>query len=250
MVMDFVQGGTLGEHLKTHGKMPVDDTLRLAHQLANGLASAHAQGIIHRDIKPSNILFVDESNSQVVLTDFGLASLREDAEASLTLTGAMVGTPTYMSPEAVVGEVSDARSDIYSLGVVIYEMLTGRPPYMANTPYSMMMKQTTEPLPSPRKLNPALPSVVENLLLKALAKEPAERHQSADELIADIRRTQQLLWQGETPQPSVGAPASPAAVRHSQTSSPAKTNDWLSLAIGLSGIVLVAFLTAELLLHL
>lgn len=253
MVMDYVQGGTLGEILKTEGRFPMSAALELTLQLAEALAAAHAQGIIHRDIKPSNVLFVDETHSQVVLTDFGLARLRDDTDATLTITGAMVGTPTYMSPEAVLGEPCDARADIYSLGVVLYEMLTGQPPYMANTPYSMMMKHTTESIPAPRTLNSALPDFIEELMLKALARNPAERFQSAVELAAAIRHAQHLLCgdqtshrDGATPVPAL-QPSTSAAGLYTPSD---RSGAWLSLALALSGIVAVAFLTAELLLHL
>ena len=154
-VMDYVQGGTLGDYLKDRQIVPPEEALRLGAQLTDALCFAHREGIVHRDIKPANILFVDDSYSQAVLTDFGLARLRDDSASSLTITGALVGTPTYMSPEAVQGEPCDGRADIYSLGVVLYEMVTGKPPYTANTPYSMMIKQTNEPLPSPRSQSSA-----------------------------------------------------------------------------------------------
>nr|HMN29901.1 serine/threonine-protein kinase [Caldilineaceae bacterium] len=190
MVMDYVEGGSLAEYIKERQRLPVEEALPIGGQVANALAYAHTCGIIHRDIKPSNILFVDDTQHRVVLADFGLARLCEEGAAHLTMTGAMVGTPTYMSPEAVRGEVCDGRADIFSLGVVLYELVTGKTPYVANTPYSMMMKMTNEPLPSPRTLNPALPLPVEELLLKALAKSPEERFSSADELAQAIGAVQ------------------------------------------------------------
>jgi len=256
MVMDYLQGGTLGDYLKVCGRLSVDASLRLAAQLVDALQSAHAQGVVHRDIKPSNILFVDDSYQQVVLTDFGLASLRDDAAGSLTVTGAMVGTPTYMSPEAVRGEVCDERSDLYSLGVVLYEMVTGKPPYTANTPYSMLMKQTNEPLPSPRSINPDLPAVVEELLLRLLAKEPDTRLQSAAQLAQAIHDAQQVLCNQVaplvTPLPSTTArnPAQPAPARPPLAATAGHDMNWRSLLLALSGIVAVAAFTAELLLHL
>ena len=197
MVMDHIAGGTLSEYLKAKHKngqaVSVEEALRIGAQLAHALAHAHAQGMIHRDIKPGNIMFTDEERTQSVLTDFGLAHLRDTIDPRLTTSGALIGTPTYMSPEAVCGEVCDARSDLYSLGVVLYEMVTGKPPYMADTPYSMMMKQAKEPLPLPSSINPALPVAVEQLLLKILSKEPADRHKSATEFAIAIQETQALL---------------------------------------------------------
>jgi len=260
MVMDFLQGGTLGDYLKARGRMPAEAALRLGAQLVDALQSAHAQGIVHRDIKPSNILFADDSFQQVVLTDFGLASLRDDLAGSLTVTGAMVGTPTYMSPEAVRGEVCDERSDLYSLGVVLYEMVTGKPPYTANTPYSMLMKQTNDPLPSPRSINPDLPVVVEELLLKLLAKEPDARIQSAAALATALYETQQILCNQRGTAPAAPkAPERPAVRAAKPQPAPARAPvaatanhgvNWRSLLLAVSGIVAVAALTAELLLHL
>ncbi|MBK8046904.1 MAG: serine/threonine protein kinase [Anaerolineales bacterium] len=189
IVMDYLPGGTLGDFLRAQRPVTVDDALRIGTQLATALDYAHRAGVIHRDIKPANVLFADSEAQHAVLTDFGLARLCMDDHANLTVTGAMVGTPTYMSPEAVRGETCDARSDIYSLGVVLYEMLTGKPPYVANTPYSMMMKLTNDPLPFPREVNPALPVTVEALLVMALAKEPADRFQSASEFASAINKT-------------------------------------------------------------
>ena len=256
MVMDFLQGGTLGDYLKARGRMPAEAALRLAAQLVDALQSAHAQGIVHRDIKPSNILFADDSFQQVVLTDFGLASLRDDAAHSLTVTGAMVGTPTYMSPEAVRGEACDERSDLYSLGVVLYEMVTGKPPYTANTPYSMLMKQTNDPLPSPRSINPHLPVVVEELLLSLLAKEPAARMQSAAQLAQAIHAAQQVLCNQAVPAatPPPARPArrvdQPAPLRTPVAATASHGMNWRSLLLAVSGIATVAAITAELLLHL
>ncbi len=263
MVMDFLQGGTLGDYLKARGRMPAEAALRLAAQLVDALQSAHAQGVIHRDIKPSNILFADNSYEQMLLTDFGLASLRDDANGSLTVTGAMVGTPTYMSPEAVRGEACDERSDLYSLGVVLYEMVTGKPPYIANTPYSMLMKQTNDPLPSPRSINPELPEAVEELLLSILAKDPAERLQTAAQLARAIHDTQQALCVQSgaraNTQTSAGgrgtnatSPArTPVAPPTSPTRVPASHGvNWRALILAMSAILIVAVITAELLIRM
>lgn len=263
MVMDYLQGGTLGDYLKARGRIPAEAALRLAAQLIDALQSAHAQGIVHRDIKPSNILFADDSYEQVLLTDFGLASLRDDADGSLTVTGAMVGTPTYMSPEAVRGEVCDERSDLYSLGVVLYEMVTGKPPYIANTPYSMLMKQTNDPLPSPRSINPELPEAVEELLLSILAKDPAERLQTAAQLARAIHGTQQALcMQSGAPantQPSAGGRGTsatppvrtPVAPPTSPTRVPVSHGvNWRALILAMSATLIVAVITAELLILL
>ncbi len=214
IVMDYIAGGTLGAMLKQSARPSIEDAVALGVQLADALAYAHRQGVIHRDIKPANIMFADDGRKHPVLTDFGLARLCFDSAAHLTVTGALVGTPTYMSPEAVRGEATDTRTDIYSLGVVLYELLTGKPPYTANTPYSMMMKQTNEPLPPPRALNPALPVAVEELLLRALAKDPADRFPDATAMAAALRQIQAQLQPASVLQPAV------ASVAHGPASLP------------------------------
>ncbi len=189
MVMEYIQGGTLDGYLTQKKVLPVDEAVRITLQLADALAYAHQRGMIHRDIKPGNVMFSDESHSHALLTDFGIARLL-DEQINMTMTGALVGTPNYMSPEAARGEPCDARSDIYSLGVVLYELVTGRTPYAADTPYSFLMKQANEPLPPPRTLNPKLPAAVETILLKALAKEPKARYQNATEFATALRMAQ------------------------------------------------------------
>ena len=178
MVMDYIEGGTLQEYLSQNRILAPTEALRIVEQLADALAYAHQSRMVHRDIKPGNIMFTDDSCSSVVLTDFGVARVLNNG-MTMTMTGAMLGTPAYMSPEALRSEKVDERADIYSLGVVLYEMLTGRTPYMADTPYKMIIKQLREPHPSPREINPDLPEVVEQLVLKALAKETNERYQNA-----------------------------------------------------------------------
>lgn len=246
MVMDYVAGGTLSSYLKERTRLPVDEALRIGKQLADALAYAHRQGVIHRDIKPSNILFTDATHRHAVLTDFGLARLCDETGAKLTVTGAMVGTPTYMSPEAVRGEPCDGSSDIYSLGVVLYEMVTGRPPYVANTPYSMMMKQTTEPLPAPRALNPDLPAEVEDLLLTALAKEPAARFGDAADMARALSYTRTALRTDQTPEPATAAAPEPAV--HIRPK-PVRQRWWALLA-ATSGVIMVTLLTIYVLLFL
>lgn len=187
MVMDYIKGQTVGALIKETGALPPAEALRITAQLADALAYAHQLGIIHRDIKPSNIMFMDDSLSCPVLTDFGLA--RMSGKKGMTLTGAMIGTPAYMSPEAVRGEVIDERGDIYSLGVVLYEMIIGHPPYNANTIYSLMLKQVNEPVPVPRHLKPELDDSINALLLKVLSKEASERFQSAAEFYDAIQQS-------------------------------------------------------------
>lgn len=264
MVMDYVQGGTLSDQLKAQQRPSLIETLHMGAQLASALAYAHQQGVIHRDIKPGNILFADSSFEHPVLTDFGLAHLCSDDLSILTMTGAMIGTPTYMSPEAVRGEKCDARADIYSLGVVLYELFTGTPPYIANSPYSMMMKLANEPLPPPRQLNPDLPRELEDILLKALAKDPGERYQSASELADVLQNAQTALQLGsKATVDSVGcAPSKPVKVEAAQpliqkeavsprvvtpVSKRQAHHPWLPLAFAAGGVGLVAIALTALL---
>ncbi|MFN8470147.1 MAG: serine/threonine-protein kinase [Caldilineaceae bacterium] len=245
LVMEYQRGGTLGTFLKARKSVKVEQALAITAQLADALAYAHGRGVVHRDIKPSNILFADAGGSRALLGDFGLACLDGDSGGRLTMTGAMLGTPVYMSPEAVRGEGCDVRSDIYSLGVVLYEMVTGRPPYLANTPYSMLQKLTNEPMRRPREVNPALPGRVEELILRAVAKEPEERMATAGEFLAAIKSVQAKLAAPVpvtvAPRPAEPAPAPQTAMQRPQP-------NWFSLLGAMTGITAVAAGTAWLLL--
>lgn len=178
LVMPFVQTGTLADELKT-GMPPLDRVAEVVGQVCSALAYAHARGIIHRDIKPTNVL-IDES-ANCLLTDFGIAKMVE-ATVQLTQAGTAIGTPAYMSPEQIEGEELDPRSDIYSLGIVLYEMVTGRPPYRAETPPAIFLKHLNAALPMPREFNTKLPEAVQRVVLKALAKDRQDRFKTADEM--------------------------------------------------------------------
>ncbi len=183
IVMPFVPSGTLAE-LISDQRLPLNKVRRIMTQIGDALAYAHARGMIHRDIKPSNIL-IDESGN-CLLTDFGLARMVESS-SKLTSSGTVLGTPAYMSPEQGAGSEIDHRSDIYSLGIILYEMVTGRVPYNAETPIAIVFKHIQDPLPSARKLNPDLPESVELVLLKALAKSPEDRYQSMEAFLQAIQ---------------------------------------------------------------
>lgn len=170
LVMPLVEGGSLGDRLDK-GAMSPREGGRLLDQVADGLSYAHGQGVVHRDIKPSNILLDQQGNAQ--LADFGLALVHD---ASISLTGsALIGTPSYMSPEQARGAKVDARTDQYSLGIVLYEMTTGRLPFVADTPMAVVVMHMQEPLPLPRGMNPNVPLTVERVILKATAKNPDDR---------------------------------------------------------------------------
>jgi len=184
IVMPFVQSGTLAELLHKR-RVSLAEVRRLMTQIGEALSYAHARGMIHRDIKPSNMLIDERGNC--LLTDFGLARMVE-ASTKITTSGTIMGTPAYMSPEQGTGAELDQRSDIYSLGIILYEMVTGRVPYTAETPVAVVFKHIQDPLPSARKLNPNLPEAVEVVLLKALAKHPEERYQTADDFVQAIQK--------------------------------------------------------------
>lgn len=188
MVMEYLDGGTLKEHLARHRegdhKMPLGEVGRLLERLADALDQAHAQGAVHRDIKPTNIIFT--ARGEPVLTDFGIAKILSDA-AQLSASGSIVGTPAYMSPEQAAGGAVDARSDLYSLGVVLYEMVTGRVPFEGDSPTAVMLQHLSESPPPPRTFNPNIPTAVEGMILRALAKKPEDRFASAGELARAFR---------------------------------------------------------------
>ena len=178
LVMPFVEGGTLREYLLKRKRLTLEEAASFIDQVASALQYAHDHGVVHRDVKPSNILL--RPDGYAYLVDFGLAKAMLGAE-SLTTDGAMVGTPEYMAPEQSNG-LNDYRSDIYSLGVILYQMLTGRVPFMAETPVAISLKHIQiEPIP-PRELNSEIPEGVEEVILKAMAKDPNERYQEAQAL--------------------------------------------------------------------
>jgi hypothetical protein len=183
IVMPFVETGTLAS-LLVGDPLPLKQIRKILSQVGDALAYAHARGLVHRDVKPTNILIDEIGNC--LLTDFGIAKIVEKT-TKFTQTGAILGTPAYMSPEQIKGEKLDGRSDIYSLGIILYEMATGRPPFKAETPPAIFVKHLHDPLPPPRSLNPSLPEAVERLILKALAKDAEGRFADAGEFVRAVR---------------------------------------------------------------
>ena len=185
LVMQYVAGETLQDLLDRDGPLPLSEILRIGMQTASGLAAAHATGLIHRDIKPANIL-LEAGSGHVRLTDFGLARAAEDVK--LTQTGFVAGTPLYMAPEQAHGTSIDSRTDLFSLGSVLYAMCTGSPPFSGSTPY-VVLKSVTEESPKPvREINPAIPEWLEDVIEKLHAKKPEDRWQSATDLAIFFRQ--------------------------------------------------------------
>ena len=176
LAMRYLDGGTLTSRLE-HGALKPNDIVPILNRLCSAIDLAHNRGVIHRDLKPDNILF--DIQNQPYITDFGIAKFIGGSGDTLTSNGVVIGTPAYLSPEQANGEPLDGRSDIYALGVILFEMLTGKPPFQASTPIGLIMKHITEPIPQPVKMNPELPPHCNLVTLKALAKDRDERYDTA-----------------------------------------------------------------------
>ncbi|HXX91549.1 MAG TPA: Stk1 family PASTA domain-containing Ser/Thr kinase [Acidimicrobiales bacterium] len=185
IVMEFVDGRALSSILRTAGPLHPDRAVEIAADVAAALSYAHRHGVVHRDVKPGNVLITDEGTVKV--TDFGIARA-VNTEESLTQTGAVMGTATYFSPEQAEGISVDSRSDIYSLGVVLFEMVTGRPPFVGESPVAVASKHVRENPPSPREINPGVPPDLEAIILKCMAKAPEYRYATGDDLRVDLMR--------------------------------------------------------------
>jgi formylglycine-generating enzyme required for sulfatase activity/tRNA A-37 threonylcarbamoyl transferase component Bud32 len=180
LVMECIDGGSLADRIKSEGRLPPGDVSRILREVASALEYAHKRGVIHRDIKPHNIL-IEKETGRTLVTDFGIARTAEGG--SLTATGMLVGTPAYLSPELVAGEGGDHRSDIYALGIVAYEMLTGQPPFTGPTPTAVLMKRLGEPPPPLVKVRPEAPERLRDVIEGMLASDPAQRFQSAGDVV-------------------------------------------------------------------
>jgi len=184
-VMRYLEAGTLKNKMEA-GPLSLNEIDRFFTQLAEALGYAHSHGVIHRDLKPGNALVDEQGN--LFLTDFGIAKILESASPRLTQTDAIMGTPAYISPEQAKAIKVDQRSDIYSLGIILYEMATGRVPFVADTPLAVILKQISDPLPPPSVIKADIPDSIENVILKALAKEPDDRYATAAEFLAAWKR--------------------------------------------------------------
>lgn len=184
LVMEYVEGDNLKNLIREQGVVPVDRAVEVARQVSEALQHAHENNIVHRDIKPQNILITKGGRAK--LTDFGIA--REATTATLTQTDTIVGSVHYLSPEQARGDTADPRSDIYSLGIVLYEMVTGVLPFRGETPIGVALKHIQESPAQPSSLNPSIPPALERIIIRAMSKNPVDRYQSAKDMSIDLER--------------------------------------------------------------
>ena len=185
IVMQYIEGRTLADFLGSGKHLPPEQAARIAQDIAEALAAAHAQGVIHRDIKPANVMITREG--KVLVMDFGIARLISGPETA-PQTSAVMGTASYLSPEQAQGHAVDARTDIYSLGAVLYELLAGRPPFTGESPMAIAYKQVNDTPAAPSSLNPDVPPELDAIVMRALSKNPANRYQSGQEFADDLQR--------------------------------------------------------------
>src|SRR4051812_23676768 len=212
IVMEYVEGSTLRELMSSGSRLVPERALEIVDGVLNALSYSHQHGIIHRDIKPGNVMLSRAGDVKVM--DFGIARAVADQSATMTATSAVIGTAQYLSPEQARGEKVDSRSDLYSTGCLLYELLTGRPPFVGDSPVSVALQHVREDPAPPSSIDPDISPAVDAIVMRALAKDREERYQDADEMRADIRRA----LAGQT----VIAPA-PTATTQRVTPPPAAT---------------------------
>jgi len=193
ITMEYVEGEDLKSVIKRMGKIKLGNVLSIALQVTDGLAEAHSLGIVHRDLKPQNIMIDKEGNAKIM--DFGIA--RSEEHKGLTAERMVIGTPDYMSPEQVDGKKADQRADIYSLGVILYEMVTGKVPFFGDTAFSVALKHKSEEPKDPQILNPQLPEGIARAILRCMEKDRNRRYQSAVELLAVLMAVEETLPEKE-----------------------------------------------------
>lgn len=187
IIMEYVNGETLKEYITRHGRLSIDEAVKFTIAIAEGLEHAHTMGIVHCDIKPHNVIITQ--TGRVKVTDFGIARAM-NATNTVMYTNSILGSAHYLSPEQASGKPVDGNTDIYSLGVVLYEMLTGRVPFEGETPIAVALKHVREKVAPPTRYNPSIPPLLEAVVMKALSKNPADRFDSISDMISDLRLSQ------------------------------------------------------------
>jgi serine/threonine protein kinase/tetratricopeptide (TPR) repeat protein len=218
ITMEYVDGRDLSSMVEAKGKLTSAESVAIMMQVCSGLACAHAEGVVHRDLKPSNIMV--EPQGRVVVMDFGLA--RADSTGQMTQTGAVMGTYQYMSPEQAKGTKADARSDIFTVGIILYELLTGKTPYAADSALASLLKRTQEQAVPPSQIDPAIPRALSAIVARCLERDVAKRYQAAEDLFNDLR-----AFQG-------GSTVSPASARVG------KQMMWVTASFVLAGLITIA----------
>ncbi|HEY3475959.1 MAG TPA: protein kinase [Anaerolineales bacterium] len=229
MVLEFIPGETLQDRLKelkkSDSKMPLDEAIKIVINICDAMGYAHKHGMVHRDIKPANVML--DVHGQAILMDFGIVKILDDD--THTVTGAVVGTARYMSPEVIRSETPDERSDIYSLGVTFYEMLNGNPPFNADSAMSLMMRHLNDPVPDLRNLRPDVPPELVAIINKSLEKDRAKRYRSADEMATELKRL--LARLEDAPSPAlVSPPAEEATMKVAPPVAPLDRTEEMGLA--------------------
>lgn len=194
ITMEYIAGEDLKSFIKRSGRLTIAKAVSLTKQVCGGLAEAHRLHVVHRDLKPKNIMIDIDGNARIL--DFGIA--RSLQSEGITGEGVMIGTPEYMSPEQVETKDVDSRSDIYSLGIILFEMLTGRLPFTGETPLSVAMKQKTSKPPDPQSLNPQIPADLNRMIFKCLEKDRNKRYQSVEEILNDLNKIESEIPTTET----------------------------------------------------
>ena len=225
LVMEYVEGWTLRDLMRERGPLQPGDALALLEPVLCALAAAHAAGIVHRDIKPENVLISDDG--QVKVADFGLARAVTAASATTATGGLLIGTVSYLAPEIVLDGAADARCDVYAVGVLLTEMLTGRRPHEGDSPIQVAYKHVHDDVPPPSRVLAGLPPSIDDLVLQATTRQPEGRPADARELLRQVRQVrQELATRVEDPQPALAA-------KHPQaTTPPWRRRGWRSAARG------------------
>jgi eukaryotic-like serine/threonine-protein kinase len=235
IVFEYIDGRTLKRQIQEEGPLQVDEAVAYAIEIGRGLTAAHARKLVHRDVKPQNVLIDPDGRAKV--TDFGIARSLE--QKGMTATGRVLGTTDYVSPEQAMGEDVDERSDVYSLGVVLYEMLTGDVPFQAETQVGVAMKHVNEPMPDVQVKRPEVSAVVASVVDRATTKDPRDRYSTVAEMVRDLEQTLEVeaARRGGT---SGEATSVLDSVPKTRRSLPGRRRPWLGIAMGIIGIALIA----------